>query len=86
MEETPNTKHTTKPPTTATRKEKIIGEKEKRSEEDRRKNTMRRTGSDRRQAITLQHELLKLGRQDIRTLADRRNGKGERIKSIYALK
>ena len=42
---------------------------------------MRRTGSDRRQAITLQHELLKLGRQDIRTLADRRNGKGERIKT-----
>ena len=60
-------------------------EKEKRSEGDRRKNTMRRTGSERRQSIILHHELLKLDIQDKRSGTDRRRGIEVRTKSTYIL-
>lgn len=60
-------------------------EKEKRSEEDRRKNTMRRSGFERRQSQILHHELLKLDIQDKRSGTDRRRGIEERAKSTYIL-
>ncbi len=62
-----------------------MGEIEKRSEGDRRKITMRRTGSERRQSIIMHHELLKHDRRENRSGTDRRRGIEERAKSTYIL-
>ncbi len=74
-----------KTPTTATRKEKFMGEKQQLYKIIQ-NDTVRRTASDCRLAIPSHNELLKFDRQDKRTRADRRNGNGKGIKSVYTLK
>ena len=69
----------------AIRKESLMGEKEQLYKIIQ-NDTARRTASGRRQSIILHHKLLKLDKQDRRSMADRRRGKEKRIKSIYNLK
>ncbi len=53
-------------------------EKEQRSKEDLRKDTMRRTVSDRRESL-LHYELLNYAKPDSRSESVRRSQKGRRI-------
>ncbi len=55
-------------------------EKEKRSEEDMRKDTARRTVSNRRESL-LHYELSNFAKPDSRSESARRSGKERRIKS-----
>jgi hypothetical protein len=55
-----------------------MGEKEQRSKEDLRKDTKRRTVSDRRESI-LHYELLNYAKPDSRSQSVRRSGKERRI-------
>ncbi len=57
-----------------------MGEKEQRSKEDLRKDTKRRTVSDRREFL-MPYELLNYEKSDSRSGSDRRSGKDRRVNS-----